>query len=254
MIAHTMKYRALIYAAIYAPSEPIPRAEATKYYNALAEGVFPRLGFQYAPEGEDTKFRIEMVEKQGREQNIIVVDAPPEQNGGLRLVLDQSWRESSTVACERADHTFQLAQSLVRNREQLLAEVRIRAQAVADTTGSIASMKSVLGGDRQKKLDNLGKVCHLGVSVECEPELPATHSLGSPKRTVSLETLREDKSCIYLEVMSQWGRRALRTVDATTKELVEGPLAINTEDPSAYLKETMEFMQSSVCSLVEDAR
>jgi hypothetical protein len=251
MLAETIKYRALIYAAIYAPSRPIPRKEATKLYNALAESVFQNLSFKYTPEGEGTKFCVEMVEKQGRQDNRIVLDIQKPQS--LRVLLHQAWPDSSRVACDNADEVFRHVKDLASNREMQMAEARVRAQVSPSERPAIAFLGMNLLGEKARRLDTLGDVSHLGVRYDVQPDFPATHALGGALRNVTAETLGEDRDCLYLEVMSQWGRRGVQLVDPEKREakLVPGPLEIQTQPPSKYLEEVMEYVAQRLCPFLE---
>ena len=259
MLQHTIKYRALTHAMVYAPAQAVPRDEATGLYNALAENVFPGLGFKYTPQdrtkGRESSFRAEMAEKKRGERNLVVLDVPKEAGGqSLRVLIQQLWPESSNVACQRADAVYERICDVVGSREMQLAETRVRAQVATGQKGAVDFVATSLSGDKRAKLEGLGNVQHLGLAYECEPVFPVTEALGGAKRTVKIEPLREEKGWLYLEVMSQWGRRAVQPTgsDASQVRLVLGPLELEMCQPSRYIQDTMAYTAETLCPFLEE--
>ena len=258
-LQNTIKYRALIHAIVYAPAQAIPRDQATGLYNALAEEVFPGLGFKYTPEdrakGRESPFKIEMVEEKRGERNLVVIDVPGAGGGqSLRVLVQQLWPESSNVACQRADAVYERIREVVGSREMQLAETRIRAQVATGQRRAVDFVAASLSGDKRAKLGSLGNVQHLGLAYECEPVFPVTEALGGAKRTVKAEPLREEKGWLYLEVMSQWGRRAVRPAggDASQALVVPGPLELEVCQPSRYIEDTMAYTTETLCPFLEE--
>lgn len=259
MLQNTIKYRALIHAMVYAPAQAIPRDQATNLYNALAEEVFPGLGFKYTPEdrtkGRESPFRIEMVEEKRGERNVILLDVP-EAGGGksLRVLVQQLWPESSNVACQRADAVYARIRDIVGSREMQLVETRIRAQVATGQKRAVEFVGASLSAGKREKLASLGNVSHLGLVYECEPAFPVTDALGGAKRIVKVEPLREEKGWLFLEVMSQWGRRAVRPAEGDTGQtlLVPGPLELEVCPPSRYIEDAMAYTEETLCPFLEE--
>jgi len=244
---------------VYAPAQPVPRDQATALYNAVAERVFPGLGFKYTPEdrtkGRETPFKVEMVEDKRGERNLIVLDVPQGTGGqGLRVLIRQMWPESSHVACQRADEAYGCIQKILGSREMQIIETRIRAQVATGQETAVDLVAASLSDDKRSKLASLGNVKFLGLAYECEPVFPVTEALGGAKRIVKTEPLREEKGWLYLEAMSQWGRRALRPAegDASQARLVPGPLELEVCAPSRYIEATITYMEQTLCPFLED--
>ena len=259
MLADTIRYRAFVHAVVYSPGCLMPRPQATLLYNSLAERVFPGLGFRYTPQERakgGASFKIEMVEEKQGEQNLVVLDVPDMAGArSLRVLIQQTWPESSYVASQRADAVYALVREALGEREAQLAETRVRAQVATGRVDAFELMASSLSEEMRSRLPNLGNVQHLGLSYVCEPVFPVTDPLGGAKRTVNVEPLREEKGWLYLEVMSQWGLRAFQPPEdgSGAPNVIPGPLEIETCAPSRYIEETMSYITGSVCPFLEAA-
>jgi hypothetical protein len=79
-------------------------------------------------------------------------------------------------------------------------------------------------------------------------EVAATHPsedpIGGPKREITIEVLREDPQCLYLEVMSQWPQ-----IPAPLKPGVPidiGSIRRIDLSPSEYIQETYTYLNTFV--------
>ena len=103
------------------------------------------------------------------------------------------------------------------------------------------------------------KILHLS-EAECDQLSPLTFvalqyetgevaaqgddALATPKRHVSIEVLREDPRCVYLEVMSQWTQAPVVPGGAITID----PNAIRTFEsmPSDYIRNSDRYIRETV--------
>ena len=251
-LAETIRYRAAIYASVHVPPETISRAQATDFYNRLADEGFPQLSLEYVPSTESSPFKVLMREKEGRRTDTIVVDV--HQKHGLRLLVDQAHPESFEVACRKADIVAKLYSPFVSDRQADLVEARIRAQVSTGKKSAIDYLIRKLVKDSENKLTRLGSMSHFGIRYEIAPEFPAAGPLSAPKREVQIEQLREETGSLHVEVMSNWGRMALKPIEEKPGEaqLVQGPLSIRREEPSRYLREISEYIEGQVCPFLEE--
>ena len=68
--------------------------------------------------------------------------------------------------------------------------------------------------------------------------------LANPKREVSVEVLREDPRCLYVEVMSQWPQ--VTVASDGTAEIGPGKIRSFRAPPSDYLSNTNQYLESVV--------
>ena len=68
---------------------------------------------------------------------------------------------------------------------------------------------------------------------------------------MSVEVLRDDARCIYVEVMSQWPQLAAEP--STTLQIDPDKIRTFESPPSIYLNDTMEYTESVVLPMLETA-
>jgi hypothetical protein len=239
----------------------------------VADRVFPRLELRYtpaeptlcvggaAPAEEEKPFKVVMQEKgEGRRTDTLTVDI---HQGSLRIMLDQTWPESFDVGCRKADEVLNaFGESVERlsECEIALVEVRLRAQVPIGKGTSEGYLVSKMMGDRAGSLQELGNVSFFGVHYEVAPsEGVISGPLDSPGRQVTVEPLRQEKGALYIEVMSNWGRSAMRLIPGKPgqAELIPGPLMSlegETPKPSAYMAEVRSYVEESLCPFLERAK
>jgi hypothetical protein len=140
--------------------------------------------------------------------------------------------------------------------EIVLVEVRLRAQVPIGKGTSKGYLVSKMLGDRAGSLEELGNVSFLGVHYEVRPcEGVISRPLDSPGRRVTVEPLRQEEGALYMEVMSNWGRSAMRMIPGKPgqAELIPGPLSVEAEtpNPSAYLAEVRSYIEECLCPFLE---
>jgi hypothetical protein len=261
MLAENIQYRGAIFAALYTPPLLLTRDQATGFYSKVADRVFPRLELQYTPAEEGKPFKVVMKETgEGRRTDTLTVDIPVDiHQGSLRIMLNQTWPESFAVACRKADEVLDVFGESVERLgecEIVLVEVRLRAQVPIRKGTSKGYLVSKMMGDRAVSLEELGNVSFFGVHYDVAPsEGVISGPLDSPGRQVTVEPLRQEEGALYMEVMSNWGRHAMRMIPGKPgqAELVPGPLSVEgeTPKPSAYLAEVRSYIEESLCPFLE---
>jgi len=254
VIADRLQYRAAVYAAVYTPPLRLTRDQAMGLYKRIAESGFPKLKLEYNPDENEKPFKIIMEEKgEGRRIDKITVDIF---QGRLRLSIDQAWPDSFDVACKKADQIVEVFGEIVSECEVQISEARVRAQVPIGVSSSKDYMISTLMPTVSARLRNLGQIKFLGLRLQTAPELVGLSShLDAPSREVTIEPLRQEPGFLYLEVMSNWGRQALRPVPEKPgqAELVPGPLTLLSGPlkPSDYLGEVRGYIEDNLCPFLE---
>jgi hypothetical protein len=254
MIERNINYRAAIYAALYTPPKGITRESATSLYNDIAQRAFPKLALAYTPAEDEKPFSIVMEQKsEGRRTDTVTVDL---YQGLLRLQFHESWPDSFDVACKRADEVASAMAQAVPECQVQLVEARIRAQVPIPEKSGNDFLISRLMPQKKGAISGLGPISHFGIRYEVRPdESEMTGPLASPGREVSVEALKQEQGALYIEVMSNWGRVALRmSPDMSGQaEIAPGPLSTSAElpPPSSYLGEVKNYIETSLCPFLE---
>ena len=196
---------------------------------------------------------------EGRRTDTLTVDI---HQGFLRIMLEQTWPDSFAVACRKADEVLAVFKESVEGFDDCeisLVEVRLRAQVPIGKGTSEDYLVSKMMGDRAGSLHELGNVSFFGVHYGVAPsEGVIIGPLDSPGREITVEPLRQEEGFLYLEVMSNWGRHAMRMIPGKPgqAELIPGPLSSEAEkpNPTAYLDEVRSYIEESLCPFLERAK
>jgi len=254
MLADRIQYRGVIYANLFASPVSVSREQATKLYTSLATALFPKLKLEYTPAEEDVPFKIVMKEEgQGRRADSITLDIS---NGQLRLLIDQKWPDSLGVACKRADQVWSIYRETIPEGQVQLAEARLRAQLPIPRPSAKDYLAEQLMGKAQANLSSLGNVSFVGMSYQVSPELEhAVSPLEGAAREVKIEPLRQEEGFLYVEVMSNWGRLAVKmSLDRSGEaQIVPGPLELEPETPAPakYIEEIRDYIAERICPFLE---
>jgi len=196
---------------------------------------------------------------EGRRTDTLTVDT---HQGSLRIMLDQTWPESFAVGCRKADEVLDAFKESVETFdgcEIALVEVRLRAQVPIDKGTGKDYLVTKMLGERGRALQELGNVSFFGVHYEVAPSEGVINGpLDSPGRRVTVEPLRQEEGALYIEVMSNWGRHAMRMIPGKPgqAELIPGPLSSEAEKPkpTAYLNEVRSYIEELLCPFLERAK
>ena len=261
MLAEHIRYRAALYAAIYAPPVKLTRDQATTLYKRLANEIFPNLQLQYVPETETQPFRISMKEADGPRVDTVIVDVQP--TSALRLLVRQDWPDAFAIACKKADTVREVFDDTVQQapiEAQIeLTEARIRADVPVGGDSAQKYLMARMMGEREHAPIGSGQLAHWGIHFEVRPSEPASEeSVAGPCRDVTVEPLRDDPTKLYLEVMSNWGRKAIRPhrEKKGQLELVSGPLDVSgaVPQPSAHMEEVRSYIEKELCPFLEEGQ
>ncbi len=255
MLRQNVKYRSVVYAALFTPPISISRTTATALYGKLAERAFPKLGLEYVPAEQERPLSITMREcGEGRRTDEMKLDIHA---NTLRAIMQQTWPDSFDVAAKKADEFMQVLDGFLGECEIQLLEARIRAQVPIQGSAAKDYLLDRLMPQERARLVALGPISHLAIRYEVAPaEGEVSGPLCCPGREVTVEPLRQEAGFLYLEVMSNWGRTALWPLASQPgqAELRPGPLGETSNGlppPSEYLKEVKHYIEDCVCMFLE---
>ena len=256
MIATSYRTRGVSFAFLIGPPKTLTRQDGMAIHNAICNKLgFEDISFRYSPGENQPKggmaFSIELERKQGSGAFKVIIDNAGQQ-APVRLFIDYTWPPSR----EHVDQDIDLAaeaffESLGEEPwQRVMAETRIRGQTDAKGGSAVSFLRSDVLHMSDGEVAGLGgPLSHLSLKYETEAGFTADDPLGHPKREVSIEVLREDHRCLYVEVMSQWSQVPVSgqgriEIDART-------IRTFASAPSEYLKESVEYVQSVVLPLFE---
>ena len=127
--------------------------------------------------------------------------------------------------------------------QRVLAETRIRGQTEAKGDSAASFLRTDVLHLSDGEVASLGApLSYLSLKYETEAAgFTEEDPLAHPKREVSIEVLREDLRCLYVEVMSQWPQLAVS--GQGTIEIDARRIRTLASAPSDYLKDSMEYVQ-----------
>lgn len=257
MLTNSYRTRGANFAFLAGPPRDLTRHMGMEIHSAVCEALgADDLSFKYTPGAKDPEaeqpFAIHLGREQGPEKLAVEINGSV-QNTPLRIFLGYEWPRSSHSAFEDFDLVTEAVFTVLGDGwQRVLAEARVRGQLHAKGDSAVSylgrSVLPVVGGG-----DNTGDLAFLAFKYETVAEdFPADEPLASPKREVSVEVLRSDPRCIYVEVMSQWPQIAASPgasiqVDPDKVRSFESP-------PSEYLADTMSYVDSVVLPLLADGK
>ena len=136
--------------------------------------------------------------------------------------------------------------------QRVLAEARVRGQVDVAAASALCFL-----GDELLQLTSGddaigGRLSFMGFKYETvSADFTELDQLANPKRDVTVEVLRQDPRCLYLEVMSQWPQLA-ESLDGTM-EISPGKVRGFHSAPSEYLRNTMDYLETVVLPLLTNA-
>ncbi|MBI5709646.1 MAG: hypothetical protein HZC42_04965 [Candidatus Eisenbacteria bacterium] len=155
----------------------------------------------------------------------------------IRLFIGYTWPPSLASAKEGFDLAAgAVFNSLQGNWTKFIAEARIRAECAVSGPDALGFLTGEMLGKAAGWIDSLGKpLSFCSVKFEVEP-LPTTEALATPKRDLMIEVLREDRTKLYLELVSQWPQVAMSgAVDLNKLRPID-------RHPSDYIEETRSYL------------
>ena len=255
MLLNSYRTRGVNFAFLVGPPRTLTRQTGMEIHGAVCEALgVDDISFQYSPGKNQpgaTAFTIHLGREQDRQKLVVEINGPV-QKTPIRLFFGYDWPESTQLVFQDFDLMCEAVFSVLGDDwQRVLAEARVRGQAHARGDSAVSFLsRNVVRLPESDRGDPDGKPSFVALKYETTAtDFPSGDPLASPKRDVSVEVLRNDPRCIYVEVMSQWPQLALSPGGAVQID----PAKIRTfqSPPSEYLKDTLEYTESVVLPFLE---
>ena len=257
MLNESYRTRAAIFAFMVGPPRDLTRQNGMEIHAQVCDALgVDDIDFKYrrppvgTPVQRQRPFSIELDHQKGPDQLNVSISGSAQGGEPIRLLCRYDWPASSQLVLD----DFDLACSAVFSAlgtglQTVLAETRICGQVQAPGDSSLAFLgRNVI--NLAGSTDGAGgKLSFLGFKYET-PAADFTDDdlLANPKREVSVEVLREDSRCLYVEVMSQWPQVTVSSEG--TAEISPGKIRAFRSPPSDYLRNTSQYLESVVFPLL----
>lgn len=249
MLTNSYRTRGANFAFLVGPPQNLTRRDGMNIHASVCDALgVDDISFKYTPGDDANKnFAIHLGREQGREKLTLEINGPVGDTP-LRLFFGAEWPRSAQAAFEDFDLASEAVFGLLGDGwQRVLAEARVRGQAHAKGDSAVSFLsRGVLGLPGEGM--SFAAFKYETEAAEATPEDP----LANPKRDVSVEVLREDPRCVYVEVMSQWPQIATPSGQAVALD----PEKVRPFDspPSDYLRDTVEYTESAVFPLLDRSR
>ncbi len=245
MLTNSYRTRGANFAFLVGPPKELSRRDGMNIHASVCDALGQDdLSFKYTPEEEGNKgFAICLGREHGREKLVLEINGPVGDTP-LRIFLGAEWPRSAQAAFEDFDLVSEAVFGVLgEGWQRVLAEARVRGQAHAKGDSAVSFLS-------RHVLDLPGEgLSFAAFKYETDAaEAALGDPLANPKRDVSVEVLREDPRCVYVEVMSQWPQIATPAGQSVQID----PDKVRTFDspPSEYLINTVEYTESAVFPLL----
>ena len=262
MLTTSYRTRGVNFAFLVGPPKTLSRQDGMAIHSAICEALgVEDLSFQYSAEegqpGGGRAFSITMARQQGRGEFKMTVDNAGSQ-APVRLLIEHTWPPSREHVLEDLDLAFDAVfEAIGEGWGRVLAETRVRGQTEAGGDSAVSFLSGDILHMSRGELDRLETpLSHLAIKYETEAAASTeADPLAHPKREVSIEVLREDPRCLYLEVMSQWTQVPINVpinpVQGATIEIDARRIRTFESLPSTYVKNTEDYLQTVVLPLFD---
>ena len=252
MIPESLRTRGVFFAYMFGPPRFVPREEASRVHGKVCDALgLDDLAFKYgitgAPEPAARGFSITMERTEGKGGYKVEVDNQSPASP-IRLLMSYTWPPSLEEVKERLDLTADaVLQGIEGGWTRVMAEVRLRAQVNVRGNDAVKYLNERFVSPRPEWLDGLGQpLAFASARFEVDGLPSPSNSLENPRRELTVEVLREDRRCVYLELMTQWVQGHPGTPGATLD--LEKIRAID-QEPSAYMEEAYDWLTERVQGL-----
>lgn len=247
MIPGSVRTRGVTFAYLFGPPRFVKRDEAYKIHGAACAAISCEdLAFQYLnPEANvrgSQAFRLEFQRKEGHGAYTITLDNAGMQ-APIRLLLEYTWPPSLEHITQTMDTTSKAVfEHLEGQWQKVLAEVRIRAQCETRENSALEFMKGSVFRLKPEWFNSLGQKLQDLSTKFIVAASPSEDPMENPRRELMIETLKEDRRGLFVELMSQWPQLPEASVpggglDLSSVRRIEAP-------PSAYISEAYEFLRT----------
>ncbi len=249
MLTNSYRTRGANFAFLVGPPQNLTRRDGMDIHASVCDALgVDDISFKYTPgDGGNKNFAIHLGREQGREKLILEINGPVGDTP-LRLFCGAEWPRSAQAAFQDFDIACEAVFGVLGDGwQRVLAEARVRGQVHAKGDSAVSFLSRDVLGLPDEGMSFAAFKYETDAS-DSTPEDP----LANPKRDVSIEVLREDPRCVYVEVMSQWPQIA--TPSGQTVEIDPGKVRAFDSPPSDYLRNTVEYTESAVFPLLDGNR
>ena len=257
MLADSYRTRGATFAFLIGPPRSLTRQDGTRIHSAVCDVLgADDIAFQFQASehtpGGGKGFSIHLQRQEDRE-NMVVEIGSSAQNAPIRLLFRYDWPASNQLVFDDFDLASEaVLSSLGEGWQRVLAEARVQGQIDVATASAVSFLSSGLFRFPSRADGAQDDLSFLGFKYETSPgDFAEEDQLANPKRDVSVEVLREDPRCLYLEVMSQWPQLSV-SPDGTV-ELSPGRIRAFRSPPSEYLRDTINYVDAVVLPLLRRA-
>ena len=253
MLTDSYRTRGAAFAFLVGPPKSLTRQDGMHIHSAVCEALGANdIAFQFRRDelqpGIEGGFSIQLDRQEGREKLVVEIGSST-RDAPVRLLFRYDWPASNQHVFEDFDLAFDAVHATIgEGWQRVLAEARLQGQ-VDVVGGSAVSfldndiLRVLHGTDRSRDLSFLSFKYESNAAHFTERD-----QLANPKRDVTVEVLREDPRCLYLEVMSQWPQVAV-SLDGTV-EVGPGRVRAFRSPPSEYLANTITYVDTVVLPLL----
>jgi len=253
MLANSFRLRGIRFAFLFGPPRFVKRDEASKIHSAVCDKThLDDFSFKYSTIEPEERlaskgFSIVFERKEGRGTVSARIDNKNIQEP-VRILLEHTWPPTSEHVMEYFDSISQsVYDSLEGNWTKILAEVRLRAQCNTHSNDGLAFLREKVLGLPAECISALGEpLTFCSVKLEVGATQPTSEDqIKGAKRELLIEPLREDQTCVYLELVSQWPQLAPVQTNQSGPIVIENIRRIDS-NPSTYIEEALSFFNEQV--------
>jgi hypothetical protein len=254
MIPGSLRTRGVIFARLFGPPRFIERTEAYRLHEGACQALScDDLSFKYeSPEAtkgtRSRAFAIHFERKEGRGSYNVVLNNPGIE-APIRFLVQYDWPESELHVTQRLDDTDKAVfDNLAGDWQTVLVEVRIRTQCTLANGTALDFFKNQVFKLSPDFYQNMGSpMVFCGAKLIVAASQIQGDEMAGAQRELSLEVLKEDRNCIYLELMSQWPQVA----PTAAKGIDLSNLRQFSSAPSGYVQDSYEYLRQQVSALCD---
>ena len=258
MKENSFRIRGLFFAILLGPPRTLPRPEAVSYFARTCDEVgFDDLSFKYEGGSSEATasdgFKVSMERKAGKGGLTITLEG---KGAGfpMRFLFQSLWPASTEVVQQEIDGAVRALAASLPGTVVVMTEARLRGHCNA--SGGKALDFLVANALRLPDKCNLrldGRLRDAGLSLEVFPE-PTIGSdvaggIGPPtRRSINIETLKDDERDLYVDVMAQWGLSPLQGGGVPGTQ-VSSPRRADEPAGGLYVADIIKYTRERVLTL-----
>jgi len=253
MLANSFRLRSIKFAFLFGPPRFVKREEASKVHSAVCNKTrLDDFSFKYSTIEPEKRlaskgFSIVLERKEGQGTLSARIDNK-NIHEPIRILLEYNWPPNNEHAMQYFDSISEsIYESLEGNWTKVLAEVRLRAQCNTRSNDGLAFLREKVFGLPKVYISELGgplTFCSAKLEVSATNP-PSEEQIKGAKRELLIEPLKEDQTCVYLELVSQWPQVAPLQRKQAGPIVIENIRRIDS-NPSVYIEEALSFFNEQV--------